>query len=1061
MNSPADFLAKCMNWWYRRISARRGLLTLVVMVLTVVLYLTSTGIRWQDNLLLFFPDSSPVVRDLEAAEQQPGLVDDLRVDVHFTQGQGDLAAAVAELKTAFEQTGQFAWVFGGVTSEQMLNAQENLQKLGPLLLDQNQIAEFKSRISTSWLDQHFAAVASQLGDPDGQILAEQLQHDPLDMEGLLSYGLGGANEFGGAHLENGLLVSADSRHAMMVLAPRFAPDDTSASEKMLQQLYAAVAAVQKQYPGLQVWVVGPYRNYVQNAQQVIRDVSMISILGTLLVAAAIWIYFRRVSTVLICMIPPALGFGAALGIAGILGCKLPLIVLAFGGLICGATTDYGIQLIAAINRRNRDGAMLSPDAPAAAARELFGPISMSVCTSVTGYAALALSDAPGLRQLGLFIAGATVCIWIATFIVLPAYLGTWVIHRRFVNTPQAVGETTPFWKRPMALASTGFVILTAFLIWHAAHVQYSYDAEALDVSSQELKQEQSQFFQVWGDLRHQALVVVNDTLPEQALTDVSFVSEILEHFARDHLIAGFASPMNLLPADEVLQEREGAWEQFWTPDEQFHFATLIAHAAESAGLRPAAFEDGISRLSGPISIEPARQRITDSPAALIPGLVTVTPRNVQIVTVVNLNENLPPAQRVAWIPSWRTIMPSWILPRVQIISGEVMLIDATDRNADEARKLFPWVALLILIPMWLYFRRPVLTLIAALSLAVGFVCLLGTAEWIGGGLNLLSLVPLLFTMGVAVDYGIYSASDPAQRVTKGQIRSRSPATFLCAMTTILGTGVMILAGHPMLHWIGLMLIAGIGGGYLASLLLVGPLVRWLFTRSSDSLIGHELAVTSSRIFIIIILICLAVMILLLNGCSTPAPPAYQPPDLPAPTADAVNRSLAEFPSAFDRQFFADLKVSDHEWSMVGRLNVASPESFRLTCATELGTLIFDASVAGNQIQVTKIASGVDESLPQNICRDLMFALDIPRNAVGVTTLGHTAEFHVTDQSGDQYTYIFAGFDGRLQFCIIQRPGEGRLEIRYEDYDNTGSPRGLSLWDPHNGFLWTLNFTDDQ
>src|SRR5580658_4935789 len=93
-----DLLARSMSWWYRRLAAHRGLLILFLAALGIVFYLTGSGIRWQDNLLLFFPSQSPVVRDLQSAQQQPGVADDLRVDVHFAPDSGgDLAAAVAQL----------------------------------------------------------------------------------------------------------------------------------------------------------------------------------------------------------------------------------------------------------------------------------------------------------------------------------------------------------------------------------------------------------------------------------------------------------------------------------------------------------------------------------------------------------------------------------------------------------------------------------------------------------------------------------------------------------------------------------------------------------------------------------------------------------------------------------------------------------------------------------------------------------------------------------------------------------------------------------------------------
>src|SRR6476620_2460085 len=75
---------------------------------------------------------------------------------------------------------------------------------------------------------------------------------------------------------------------------------------------------------------------------------------------------------------------------------------------------------------------------------------------------------------------------------------------------------------------------------------------------------------------------------------------------------------------------------------------------------------------------------------------------------------------------------------------------------------------------------------------------------------------MLFTLGVAVDYGIYAATTPGQQ---------SRTIGLCALTTIGGAGSLVLGQHPALRWLGITLIAGIAGGYLTSCFIVTPLTR--------------------------------------------------------------------------------------------------------------------------------------------------------------------------------------------------------------------------------------------
>ena len=893
-NVPAatNCFTRVMTWWYGHLARHRLVLSVVLVALGVVFYRSAAHIHWATNALLYFSGDSKIVRDLHTAAAEPGLANDLRLDVHFAAGsKGHLHSAVRRLRRACEQTGQFAWVWAGVSAGAQARAAAALGALGPALLDAHQFQRLCRRVSAVWLDRHFRSVAARLQDPDGQLLAAELQHDPLAWHELRLSALHRLNPLPGAHFANGLLLSRDGRHAMMILAPRVAPANVAASRKMLQQLRAAIARVRRAMPALRVWVIGSALNYASNQQRILRDVVKISLVGTLLVAGAILLFFRRWLTVLICLIPPAVGVGTTMGLAGLLRLHLPLIVLAFSGLICGSTTDYGIQLIAAVKRRMpgrgpgpfsaRHEAAIPPesgpapqaDVPmagawpgraresqpgqtaAAAVREMFGPISMSVCTSVTGYSALAFSTAPGLRELGLFVAAATIGIWLVTFLVLPAYLGPWIglsppplfraslfdfVRRRTyarIDRIRSIEKQEPKIqnRRPwFALGIVAFLAATVFLAWHALRVKYSYHGELLDGSSQKLLRQERLFSRIWGDLRHRGLVVLTDSTASAALTQLQTLHTVLRKLKREHQIANDYTPAAILPDPSQIQRRLVRWRQFWTPLRLAQAHQLVTQAAVKARLRPTAFADSLDDLSAPGSITSARKRLEYSPAALIPDAIILSPSQVTLTAAVMPRRDLPPARQNQWTKAiWHAV------PQAGIISGDTLFYNTTRRAAAEMKHLLPLVALLILLPLWLYFRRPLLTLVASLSLGVGFVWLLGAAQWLAGGLNLLSLVPILFTMGVAVDYGIYTAADPAQRRPDESGKTRNPATFLCAATTILGTGAMLLAGHPALHWIGLTLTAGITGGYLASLFLVGPLTRRRFGRTTAQSPGSD------------------------------------------------------------------------------------------------------------------------------------------------------------------------------------------------------------------------------
>ena len=1103
--AQSDYLAQLMSRWYGLLRAHRLILTAVLLILGALLFAASEHIVWQTSLLSFFSQHSAAIHDVRLAENRNGLADAMRLDVHFAAGHtGDLRAAVEMLAHELKQTHAFSTIWYGASESRQLRAQTILGNSAAILLSHAQLDILRHRLSSRWLDRHFHRQMEKMAGPAGQLIAAQLQYDPLDMRQLLLAGLKSLNPGTGAHFSGPLLVSGNGRHALMILAPGFRPQNVAKSEKMLAVIRAAIGRVQTKMPSLRVWMVGPYRNFVENQRLVKHDLKIISIVGTLLVAGAIAIYFRRIGAVIVCLISPMVGLGTALGIAGLLHLHIPLIVLGFDGLLCGATTDYGIQLIAAMNRMARRVGRFESNMPAMAARELLGPVSMSVCTSMTGYGALAASPAPGLRSLGLFIAGATGCIWLVTFLVLPAYIGPWICRvpklagatdastpsdhpagagkeklrpvennlqpamknnlAVSVNTSEPVsspsgGRESLFFRlarsvrsrRLKVLATVAFILITLWLASRACLVGYTANGRSLDGSSAALKHDQAMFAGVWGHLRQSGVITIHQRSAAGALSELRKLDQTLAILKTRHLIAGYTTPAAILPDAATVQRRLAAWRTFWNPEQINRARMLLAHGASRTGLRAGAFQAALKSWQSPMIDTSALQRLRESPATLFPGVVEMLPHDISISSTVDLNASLPPRLATQWAADVRHNLPA-----VSIICGEVLYLNASRHASMEARHLFPFVALLILIPLWMYFRRLEIAAIAALSLAIGFIWLLGVAQWWGGGLNLLSLVPMLFTMGVAVDYGIYAASDPALRAGSATAGTRNAATFICAATTILGTAAMLLAGHPVLHWIGLTLTAGILGGYLASYFIVGPLVRRVVNppAAAGGKRIDDLALKAVRVVVLLVMVVLLISVL--GGCcSVPPPLAYRPLKSSPPTPAAVRKFLAAFPREYNQQFFAGVNAQGHRFSMIGQIKGRFPGPLRVTCASEFGTLLCDVRVSGDTPTVLHRAAEFPESLAQYLAVDIALALRLPTADVPALPRFHISG-HTLVLNIDHQTDTFAGPGGFLRVCRVNS-ARHNIEIQYQNYRRGTFPRKLLIWDAGHCLLLTINF----
>ena len=96
----------------------------------------------------------------------------------------------------------------------------------------------------------------------------------------------------------------------------------------------------------------------------------------------------------------------------------------------------------------------------------------------------------------------------------------------------------------------------------------------------------------------------------------------------------------------------------------------------------------------------------------------------------------------------------------------------------------------------------------------------------GRSLDVSNLIAGIMVLGLTIDYGICMVFAYRDGIQEEVFQ----AVTLCAVTTVLGSVVLLLAKHPALFSIGVTLVAGVSAGYLCA---------WLTLRAVYSLARSE------------------------------------------------------------------------------------------------------------------------------------------------------------------------------------------------------------------------------
>ena len=132
--------------------------------------------------------------------------------------------------------------------------------------------------------------------------------------------------------------------------------------------------------------------------------------------------------------------------------------------------------------------------------------------------------------------------------------------------------------------------------------------------------------------------------------------------------------------------------------------------------------------------------------------------------------------------------------------------------------------------LFVLFERRGVTLVAMalLPLAAGMLMLFGTLGYLNIPLNPANMIVLPLILGIGIDDGVHVVHD-FRRQQPGQYqlsRSTAAAVLLTSLTTMVGFGSMMLAGHQGLQSLGRVLTIGVFFCMFSSLILLPAILSW-------------------------------------------------------------------------------------------------------------------------------------------------------------------------------------------------------------------------------------------
>jgi predicted exporter len=649
----------------------------------------------------------------------------------------------------------------------------------------------ESEVPKALDDAHLAesarALKRQLGLPLSPLVARMAPADPLQWFPAILRRFE-RSQAGGLEVDGDQLVTRDHRHAILFVGARHSPFDSAAQGPLLAEITRVFDELDRAAGGtLELERAGVAPIAVDAERRIRGDVERLSILGTVGVLLVFGLLFRSPRSVLLAALPIIAAALTAATVGILLFGKVHGMTLAVGSTLVGVAIDYPILLLT-----NRT---LSPaEDPVSVARRVSMGMMLGAFTTATGFAALAWSSFPGVREMAVTSSVGIVAAFIVTRFILPLLVGAHAPRAPLLQRGAPLGARFFSWvgARPR-LRVAGLAVLALVCVVGLPRLRWLDALAALNAADPAIKAETDRVRSQVSRMDDGRFVVATARDQEGALRLSDEIAARLQRVQDDGALEAFVSVHSFLWSADLQRRNRAAV----AASPRLGPRTLAALQAE--GFKPESFAP-FARAAEALAAPPAVPPLTAADLLASPLGTIVRPFFVQLgdeVGVLTFLRGVKDPSRLAAAVA--------DLPGVSFFDQAAFLDDVYARFRVQTLQSIGIGFVLIFCLHMIRYRRWRPALGALLPAMIAVVTTLGILGALGVTANLVHVLSLLIILSVGIDYGVFLV----ECVEQGGIGPTSMAVVASFVTTLFSFGLLALSSTPALHAIGLTTAIGV------------------------------------------------------------------------------------------------------------------------------------------------------------------------------------------------------------------------------------------------------------
>ena len=696
-----------------------------------------------------------------------------------------------------------------------------------LYLTEKQIDSLQYKLSSENIKTTLEADYKKLISLEGTFVKSFILKDPFSFTPLALQNIK-TNSSSNYAVENGITYSKDKKYIYFFTELN---DSLNSDNKLQTDLALKLQTIKDEWnnknPNNKLDYFSPFLIAVANSTQIKADTKLTLGIFIGFALLLLFLYYRKLITPFYFMIPAVFGVLFSLGLIGWFKGSISGISIASGAIVLGIILDYAFHFFTHYKHSNSLKETLD---------DISFPLLTGSFTTIIAFLALLYTNSVILQDFGLFAALSLLGAAFFTLFVLPVIVH--ITNFKFTNQK----EFSLNFKLPFKLKNKYvFLIisaLTVFFFYQAKGIEFDTDLENLGYHPQELKESEKSIFNLNPENEKKIFLFSKGKTIEEAELKNYKLFKKLESYNN---LKQVTSAAQFVIPKSIQEERISEWNKIWKTNKEQVFNEIDKNASK-LGFTDNAFNDFKNWISKEHKIsELSNQELLQNIG--ITKLIDLSGEEPVFITTVVVDK----AEKELIIAKLDKIDGIEVLDRSSMVSGLLEIV----------KKDFNYIllisTLIVFLTLLVVYGRIELALIVFLPMLVSWIWIIGLASLLDIKFNFVNIIITTFIFGLGDDFSIFISDGILNKYKYGKnlLKTYKTGIILSAITTIVGTGVLMFAKHPAVNSIGLISVLGMLSILLISFTLQPILYDflifnrvkrernpWTFTSILKSLFGN-------------------------------------------------------------------------------------------------------------------------------------------------------------------------------------------------------------------------------